>query len=149
MGEVRHFVVQHNTTQLKSPWTSRQIHLSRFLSSNSLSKCNLRVFRLLRPRTAYTCWLVCRRQPSSSVTSLSWRVVVRYDDVLLETDQELTFTCYMRQPGATYNWHAWMVAHDNVYDDNCLFLYLCSSSCSFADLIAGDVLKRIPVYKIS
>ena len=42
-------------------------------------------------------------------------MVVRYDDVLLETDQELTFACYMRQPGATYDWHAWMLAHDNVY----------------------------------
>jgi len=40
---------------------------------------------------------------------------VRYDDVLLETDQELTFSCYMRQPGASYDWHAWMLAHDNVY----------------------------------
>ena len=54
-------------------------------------------------------------QQSSGVTSLSWRVVVRYDDVLLETDQELTFACYLRQPGATYDWHAWMLAHDNVY----------------------------------
>jgi len=41
---------------------------------------------------------------------------VRYDDVLLETDQELTFSCYMRHPGASYDWHAWMLAHDNVYD---------------------------------
>jgi len=46
-------------------------------------------------------------------------VVVRYDDVLLETDQELTFACYLRQPGdETYDWHAWMVAHDNVYAEN-------------------------------
>jgi len=43
-------------------------------------------------------------------------VVVRYDDVLLETDQELTFACYLRQHGDTYDWHAWMLAHDNVYD---------------------------------
>jgi len=57
----------------------------------------------------------CRCQQSSGVTSLSWRVVVRYDDVLLETDQELTFSCYLRQPGASYDWHAWMLAHDNVY----------------------------------